>query len=660
MAGTADLKNQVSRLKDVFRDFRDNREEYEKVIWRRRPTSLSPSLQYGGDQYQSPDPEATIMEHVDVLMMNPTQLDAAPLDKNQTETNKENAQDIAKAIAIAWDQMNPGRWWDAAVGTGQVKDGVAVMRLCWYPQDPSYRGDVKDRKWPFYWHKCHILGVGWMPPDPDSGSSEAVWYEYERDLVEIQKEVRRTSNGDRGASGRYIKDGELVMPALTKEKKLYWMLADQPIDKASTTNAKVTVVVRDARDPEADKCPVCSEGSHPSHTITEWIKGPGDAYDAMSEVGTYNSPFPGNSFFIIAGREMPNEENPHYRYRPLVMPLLVETVWLNHLETILAAMTQHDYEDENVYIDLSKVPAWVQLPEGGKDVTQVFTKPKPGSGQIMGVPGQIYAWPTSISPHLVTLRQECLARMDRYRPNRFVTGQAFSEARYATGTSFLEASQQAKLPYNRLLSQSDQAIKRALEYCFHAIRRWDAVYDNSEDQRKYYLVASGNENLMYTEAKRGELIYLDANKLNLDFQIQLETSNDSLAEQIQSEQMAWINYEKGGYDEEQLLKRLGFKDPIAQKRRLRKTQLRAAMQPALQQAQLGLVAMRMALIANIHLPMPFSQQGIAQPPGVGTPPNPQGAPGVPQTRTERLGQPAIAPPAMPGPTGGASGVATGP
>ena len=81
MADDTDLalfQQQQIRLRELFTDFRDKRVGWDNLHKRRMPITLQPELALysEGIDIQSPDLEWAVNQHVNILMLNGTKIDA--------------------------------------------------------------------------------------------------------------------------------------------------------------------------------------------------------------------------------------------------------------------------------------------------------------------------------------------------------------------------------------------------------------------------------------------------------------------------------------------------------------------------------------------------------------------------------------------------------
>jgi len=583
------VSDQLRQAKSRFTKFQESRKNYDKILARDFPTELPPELtgaQEGLD-YQTPDVEKAVFDHMDVLVMNPTVYDVLMLE--DSDTARETGRTNLLWTTRGWEYENHNRWWDRAVAEGQVRHGKKTMALRYHPQkEPDVdvgekpgdeaseeehteyankRNKARDdefrkRQHPFFWTDCDIYGCYWLGDERREEGPDVFFYEYEIPYIEA---IHRFS-----APGKKF--------SLSDAGKVGW-LGEGESDPCSNPDQKtVKCLVRDGRDLSGRRCiiPGCD---HPQRTISIYVTESGESSEYDDEaVEEYDSPFPGCSYFVIGGRSS-TDRDPDRRFRPLMYPLYVEAAWQNYLNTVLATMARTDYSDDYFYLDTSKAPPHVTIPEGGTAV-QIEQADLQG-GNIPTLPGTVQRFPKTMSPHLMEMLNQSLKRLETYMPNRFVTGQAFTEASNATGTAFIQQAQQAALPYNMLLSASDEAQLKSRRYEYHAIRYW-AEAEPADAKTRYYSVMTGNTDIVKMSrhsTSAGEVVWVDANKVANNFDLQVRTKSETLAEEGARWLQAKDQHMYGVLTTDQLLRAAGTDDIQGQKEALRMEEIRADVQP---------------------------------------------------------------------------------
>ena len=557
-----------------LKDFHDERRKWDELIRRETPIYLPPEITDTEPvEYQSAILEKDLGDHVEILRMNPTRFDILCYD--DSDEAKKVERRVLLWMAHEWVEMNRGRWWDTAVAEGQTRHGIKNMWLRWKPyKETDGRGlkeekGIRKRKNAFHWSNTNLYGCFWAEND-EYGQPEADVFYY-RYTVPIYES---------GLTKDFQDNGETTTKRITLNNlgKIGWMGLDEEPD-TSKGSKKVTVTVKDYRDPKGAMCslPGCN---HPQRKIAIYVNL--EKKDRESEfVEEYDSPFRGCSFYPIGGRIFHHETNLHYKYRPLMLAEYQEQNHGNFLKTLAATQVRQAYGDQDVYARLSSVTAenasFVRNSEGGFKGS-FDLKASSGPGQIPLLP-DLDRFPKSIDPHLQTLINDHERRMGEFRPNRFLTGNANTEASNATGTAFLQQAQQAGMPYNGFLGNSDEAIKRAFEEIKHAIC-FMSKDDPEGVETRYYGSITGNEVTARYSGQPGELVWVSAKDFEeYDFDFLIKTESQTLAEQgarwLQEKDM----YFTGVSTPEELLKAAGKFDIAGQLERLYAYRVRSSLMP---------------------------------------------------------------------------------
>ena len=134
-----DLKAELGKLETRFSLFHSQRKVWDEAVRREIPAELPPEITNTEPvDYQSAILEKWVYDHVEVLRMNPTRFDINCLDTSDAARKAERM--VLLSMARNWVQMDEKRWWDAAVGEGQVRHGVKVMWLRYHGKKPKMRG----------------------------------------------------------------------------------------------------------------------------------------------------------------------------------------------------------------------------------------------------------------------------------------------------------------------------------------------------------------------------------------------------------------------------------------------------------------------------------------------------------------------------------------
>lgn len=551
--------------------------------------------------YQSANLEKDVFDHTGILRKNPTRFDA--IIHGTTDEAKDLERRFPVWLAQIWQQLNNGRRWDAAVGEGQVRHGIKIPWLRWRSQ-----AGRQNKRLPFYWSYTNIQGCSWT--HGEDGLPDGFIYSY--DIPVVEADIKR--------------DGKKV--TLDQAGKIGWLDLAVSHEKY-VEGKKLSVIVSDERDLEAEECEEewCKFAPHAQRKITIYVCPEGKTNDA-EYVEEFDSPFPVCSFFLVGGNVSEHETDPHWKYRPLMLPALNEQFWQNTLKSLLATEARQAHGDQDIYADASTLkPEHVGMfQEGG--VAKHIDLP---DGTKIPILPSLSRFPRNVDPNLMALLTRSEEAMVSYRPNILLTGQAHGMASNATGTAFLASLEQAGLPYDSLLTNSDAIIKLSLESILHALCKW-AMADPDEAPSRYSVPVTGEVYTMRNSNafRPGQTVYIEPRELmKYDWDIVLKTESKSKAEQQQAAINAYEGYDRGFLSEDDVFKALDVYDIEAQKEVLFVQGIREDISSDISQLTIAYLRQKAAargfnvdaIIARFQQQQQLAQQG-GTPPG----PNPAGGP----------------------------------
>lgn len=579
------FESELLQVKTRFLNFQTKRRAYDQLLRRETPTNLPPELEsiQEGIDYRTAAIETASGDWQDILTTNPTLFDLHTI--SQDESDKETGRDILMFTARGWEYENQGRWWDRAVGESQVRHGLAVMQLCYEaPTEPTT--DAKDaseslkqrdrkmraRRHPFTWKSCDIYSVYWMGDETVEGGPTFFAMETMVPFIDARRDYVKRQNQNPADDLRLDFDGA---------GQCGWY--GEPQARTETTSelintygGQVRVVTIDALDPDGAECqlPGCD---HKIRKIRVYICGEGQDPNEDTLYDEYESPFPGCSFFVIGGRMSLASRDPDSRFIPMIKQLYVEGQYENYLTTHLVTMIRADYGANSMYVDGTSADPRL-APEDGAGALIDFSQAK--EGFLPWSPGEVKRLPRAFSQHLATELSAHRQAMQEAMPNKWLTGQADTEMANGTGTMGLQQAAQASLPASTLLAQSDSAILLSRRYEYHAIRFWGMA--DSSATTKYYAVMTGNNKgieVMGKQPTAGDVYWIDAKKLELDFDLEILTENKTQVQQQTEWAVKKDQYQNGVATPEQLIRASGVRDVEGQKELLRAAGIRANFAP---------------------------------------------------------------------------------
>lgn len=600
-------------------------------------------------------PEDSLFTHVAKLMTNPTFFDLN-LISPKDEKAKRAARRILLWVSATWQRFNADRWWDEVTAEGQCKYGLAITRLTTNPWPGTEEAkDLSDREkamrqlrfLPFEGSHASVFSSAWLEQKREPS---VFMYKAEIPVMEAHQAFTRSKTEGKvlGVFGKGQKSVE--RPSVDKAGKLKWVGDAEPPDETVWTK-KLTLIVRDAPDPEGKMCPL-KGCEHVQRIITEYLCGPGsDDYKQAEQVNEYESPFPGSSFLITPGRRSGTQAKYELKYRPLMLTEIDYVGRLNYIDTTIATMAERGYG--RVYANASKVPDHLQqwftdLTEGGKKNSLNWPSQDTGT---LGIFPELEAYPNAVDEHLAAMRETTERNVARYGPNPVTVGLDFPDANTDTATEYAIKGQSARVPYNQLLDHSDATIRQIYGHFFHAIRFLDRAATSPGEERKYYVACSGQENIASGSAEAGEVAYICKSDLeSIEFELVTKTESETIMEEVQRWKLEVDKFNQGVTTPEQLIRAAGFRDTQGQMRELKKAELRAEFYPQLKQAAIAYLQRKLELDAGLNLGAFYQnpQQQMGAPPTNGAMPE--------QTPVAQLTGQHISPPLIEGPSGGSSPV----
>ena len=555
------LQTQIRRAVDRFEGglFRSARRGWDQLVNREMPVDKREDIKSvaEGVDYQTPDLKKMVRDWISVNKMNPAIFDVISTD-NSVEAKKKLRQ-VLHWLGRGWEYENEGRVWDRNLAQGQVQHGLMIARYMYREAyvptvEKSLEPDeylkernrqLKKQRYPFYWSYPSIFSSAWIgDADSEEGSP---FFVYESIVPYIE------------ARADYKKDGKVL--SIDRLGKVAWLDRDDDPENhpdANKMSVKVTVVDKiDLDDPRMCPCAGCD---HKMRKICVYVSDENETASEKDYTEEYESPFPGCSFFVVGG-DIRDERDPHLQYPPAMYESFVEAEITNFLTVELIAQMLEDNGPNRYYLDYGRSdPAFFNTEKG---VQLEYDFGRVTEGKIQAFPGTVQRMPSSISPHLIELLRVHRERLANYSINRFLLGNASTEASNATASAYTAAQQQAGLMPSMLLGEGDRAIMKSRRYALHAIRYW-GMKEPEGLKTPYTVPLSGNDSMvkyLRETPAPGEVATIDADLLEeLDFDIIVRTKAETLAEEERNFYLAEKKYAAGVISFEQFLRASGTDD----------------------------------------------------------------------------------------------------
>lgn len=609
----------------LWQEFKAQRETYQDLVYRMLTPVIDERFTYarGGADYRTPALLKALGDVGDILTIRPTVFDGIP--SAETKRARDESDYIRMFCAALWDQVDRDRWFDRVVGNGQCIEGLKVTRKYHRPLKTPPDGDEKARD---EWMRANsnIFGIDDVETlavrfYPVAKAPKQIIYEYEMPMIDAY--------ADYEVDGSYVGEakGKKYRPLADANSTsgLKFVGDDYRIDDTPPTDAQMVKVLVYEYEDKTRTCPVCAD-EHLMWTSIEIIRASGKALKDGVIVEKTALPWRGPSFMVTRGR-FTNHRDPDKRFVPFFYPALIEAGNINWAESLFMNITSRDTADTAKYIDVSNAPDNFQWPENLAENGFVIDKPDADAGKILMIPGEIREWPNQLAASLLSYMQDSRQRMIESLPNRYVTGDLSIQEADQPATSHLANLQQARQPFDFLLSQSDGTILNDFfnDGVLHAIRYWEYL-NTSGVERRFYVSLNQNLNdtLRKGGAEDGQEVYLCASRLSTNPQLTLKTTSETLAEQAERRRQAVEGYKLGVMTSRQLIEAYDYPDVEQQMTLLDEEEVRKQAHAIRYAAQGQAIALFMAAMSDVD-PAWLSQFASGSLPQQG--PGPQLQPG---------------------------------
>lgn len=633
-----EFKRQYEEVHSMWKDFYRYRNLWDKLIDRRLPTELDPTLKrYSqGIDIESPFLAKDRGVNIMTLTLDKPKFDAIPL--RDIEKAKEAVEKNRIWHAASFMKQNPGNKIMKGISQGVVQYGLAWVRKDWdMPKEPGedyYSGkglDIDDEmeeeprkqrmsdrdkaRSEYYEDKDHCFSMQVISPlemccsdleDPDIiFQRSTIPYSVARNKVRSLdgKKLRLDQLGKLFLLGPSEADSEDATYTTQSEQK------------------KISLIIRDMRDPEKGKW-----------TTTELVCIDGEDISEGQILNEYENPLGRSRYFLIpSGDEVPLQSDPHLRFLPMLYSELVLVADKNYYSNLLAGLSRMQITDGFFYVDGSTLTAesasalehiGFSLEGAGATKAWRMPRPQPGSEELAILPGNVQAWPFPDLEHLKFLIEQNERELAFERPSRWGNryGQA-QEPSAPTATQELAHMQADAMPYSSYLGPmtqfcEDQAVAEA-----HAILEWEHDVPDDMPHKPYSVVTTGDEPLLKEPVDAAKEVTVSAETFKHKYHVVVDISNETMAEHQQKELAADDRYMKGKTDEEQWLKESGFQDAQKQIKILRKDKARKETEAEFAPVRMQMRKSYFSNITGINLmaPMEPMRQEMQQQSGGGKP-----------------------------------------
>lgn len=561
------LREQHTRLKDIWRDFHEYRaNQWDPLIRRKAPQNETVPLlaQYAmGVDVQSPDLEKALNDWLSAQLLELTKIDAFSLDNH--EKAKRDVEDIRIVLAGSWGQQNDKKAISRAAFASMNRYGLACFFKPWnMPKEPDLEGvegkdadDKRDKYWDDYYAEDDNCPFGYQKISP----LEIMFWPLEKPEIVIQESKLKYLYAKELQRDASLGGGKLTLDNL---KKIAFVGDSEPIDELqpdqSDAGGKEVYVLKRAYLDKKENC----------WKWDCWVRVDGQPVNESQQLEGGKVPYDRSPYFFIAsGDEQVTETDPHLRYRPKIYPLLVDIQELNALESLLVQAIvyriQYPFYVAFDGLDAQAMNYWMSEQANGKGFIEGegaqrrfnFVHPEAGSDEILTVP-RLEAMPvTDIEVLRLRIEQK---RMDifAHSPNRFLIGNATEKDMAGSGTGLLNQAQAAQTTVHGDLENFDAFVEDWLQAECAAWVYWD---EGAEVQKPRKYRIHGDEPVIKNPREPGDEVFINVEKLKRPFVLSAHTSNMTQQERALEDQSADSAYVQGAITKSMWLKKRGADDP---------------------------------------------------------------------------------------------------
>ena len=498
------------------------------------------------------------------LMMNPTEFVVIPLARDNgkvREDDQTKSDNLERALAVIWNQLNDGRRIDKEIIWHQLVSPFGVMVLESHPLEIPDQGDMDDAEYADYVDDLKRSHIPWSISTPDPMTFSVLMHKGEEKLAvrkyrQVVREVRKT----------YSKPGaDLVL----KDKR--WEIVE---DDTSTEQRKSWI---NAADDYEDVEMI-------------WLDNGEDIYIcAMNladneKTGTLihhcPNPFGRVSAFVVGSNVTPLRD-PEDMWMPYLHPLMQAVDVINMIRTIRATASRN-VSGPDTYVALDPQTIVAHLTAGKELPREV--RWNTDASRLPYMLGEIKERPAHVDMDLDKLEMQWNKEMEQYTPSPFVNVLDPSVIRAATASAILHSAEASLRLYGPLMSAYDSAIKRVMEAIIY-----DCKHNYDE---KLYFYANGEEVAGGTNLKEGALYALNSDSLKFAYRLTVRTramtQSQAAAQYDLALKMRTLPDGSPGITTiDDLIEAGNFSDKEGQKRALAKEEMLRNIKPQLQQLALA-------------------------------------------------------------------------
>ncbi len=525
------------------------------------------------------------------LMMNPTEFICIPLARERGSVPNRDAtraDNLEKALAIVWSQLNEGRRLDKEIIWHQLVSPFGVMLL--EANDiapPDQPEGMEDKEYLKLVERHKRECVPWKVSTPDpltcsflehNGQLTLFVRRYKMLVKDVRTTYSRRRGTDKSEKDLIIKDGR-------------WQWQEMSEDYTPETFHQGTEDIKEVEMIWMD------DGVNIYHVALNQADRQGEV------VWSGKNPFGRVSAFVVGSNTTPLRK-PEDRWEPYLWSLMQTVNQINVVRTTRATSARNESGPDN-YIVLD--PQTIQLfVMAGKELPKLHKWQKDETPYLLG---PVQPRPTSTSPDFDKLEMQLNQELQRYVPASSVNVLDPAVLKAATASAILHAAEAGIRMYGPLMSAYDSAIKDMMAAILHSAQYY---YEGEE----FFFYATGDEMAKGVPIKEGSMHTISGDSLDFSYRLNVKTRSMTQAQasaqyELALKQRILPDGSPGVTTMDDLIDAANFSDKEAQKKKIAEEQILKQIDPYLQQMALAGALVEIEYRTGMKLPIGGDQAAAA-------------------------------------------------
>ena len=593
----SEITEQASAIFNSFKDLHDDaRRRYSLYTLRRSPVIAEDIAREGQVNVLSPliiHSAHTIRAD---LMMNPTEFMVTPLARDTggsiIKDHVRKGDNLEKALAILWSQVNEGRRVDREIIWHQLVSPFGVMVL--EAEEPRYpdQGNLSNDEYLnlIERHKLEMLPWNISTPDPTT----CAFTEYRgKPTVFVRKYKQLVRDVERNYSRRKSTPHHDADLKLGSDGVFKWEKISEDYDRSSYRQG-----VNSIREVEMVWL---DDGENIYHVALN----PG-APQTGTVVWEGKNPFGRVSAFIVGSNVTPMR-NPEDRWEPYLWPLMQTVEQLNVIRTTRATAARNESgPDDYIVMD----PQTIQLFEKMGKELPMFQQFKRNNNEVPYLYGKMESRVSQTSIDFDKLEMRLNEDLQRFLPSSFVNVLDPAVIKAATASAILNAAEAGLRMYGPLMSAYDAQIKEVMEAILHC-----AEFHFKGEEFSFY--SSGEEMARGKNIKAGSGYALSDKNLDFPYRLTVKTRSMTQAQasaqyDLALKQRTLPDGTPGPVTLGDLIDAANYSDKAAQLEAIASEQILRSIDPFLQQMAMAAAVVEIEATTGMKLPLGNEPLGGAE------------------------------------------------